>query len=52
VEPGDLPPFEQVRSAVEREWFAERRAVVQAAQYQSLLAGYRVIVEKPPAAPP
>jgi PPIC-type PPIASE domain len=52
VEPGDLPPFEQVRSAVEREWFAERRAAVQAAQYQSLLAGYRVIVQEPPASPP
>ena len=52
VAPGDLPPFEQVRSAVEREWFAERRAAVQAAQYQSLLAGYRVIVQEPPASPP
>jgi hypothetical protein len=52
VEPGNLPPFEQVRSAVEREWFAERRAAVQAAQYQSLLAGYRVIVQEPPASPP
>jgi parvulin-like peptidyl-prolyl isomerase len=52
VEPAELPPFEQVRAAVEREWFAERRVTVQAAQYQSLFAGYRVIVEKPPAAPP
>ena len=52
VEPGKLPPFEQVRSAVEREWFAEHRAAVQAAQYQSLLAGYRVIVNKPPAVSP
>jgi hypothetical protein len=52
VEAGELPPFEQVRSAVEREWFAERRAAVQAAQYQSLLAGYRVIVQKPSVSPP
>jgi hypothetical protein len=52
VKPGDLPPFEEVRSAVEREWFAERRAAVQAAQYQSLLAGYGVIVQKPAASPP
>ena len=51
VEPGKLPPFERLRSAVEREWFAERRAAVQAAQYESLLAGYRVIVQKPAAAP-
>jgi PPIC-type PPIASE domain len=52
VEPGDLPPFEEVRSAVEREWFAEHRAAAQAAQYQSLLAGYRVSIQKPPAPPP
>jgi hypothetical protein len=52
VEPGKLPAFEQVRSAVEREWFADRRAAVQAAQYQALLSGYRVIVQKPPASPP
>ena len=52
VEPEELPPFEQVRPAVEREWFAERRAAVQSAQYQSVLAGYRVIVQKPPAAAP
>ena len=50
VEPAELPPFEQVRSAVEREWFAERRAAAQVAQYRALLAGYRVIVQKPPAA--
>ena len=52
VEPGELPPFEEVRPAVEREWFAEHRAAAQAAQYQSLLAGYRIIVQKPPASPP
>ena len=47
VEPAELPPFEQVRSAVEREWFAERRAVAQAAQYQVRLAGYQVVVQRP-----
>jgi len=52
AEPAELPPFEQVRPAVEREWFAERRAAAQVAQYQALLAGYRVIVQKPPASPP
>jgi hypothetical protein len=52
VEPAELPPFEQVRSAVEREWIAERRAAAQAAQYQALLAGYRVIVQRPQAASP
>jgi hypothetical protein len=45
VEPAALPPFAQVRPAVEREWFAERRAAAQAAQYQALRAGYRVIVQ-------
>ena len=43
--PATLPPFEEVRPAVEREWFAERRAATQAAQYQALLAGYQVIVQ-------
>ena len=31
VEPGELSRFDQVRPAVEREWFAERRAAAQAA---------------------
>ena len=52
VEPAELPPFDEVRSAVEREWFAERRAAAQAAQYQALLAGYRVIVQMPASATP
>jgi hypothetical protein len=52
VEPAELPAFEQVRSAVEREWFAERRAAAQAAQYQTLLAGYRVTVQRPQTAAP
>jgi hypothetical protein len=53
IEPAELPPFEQVRLAVEREWFAERRAAAQTTQYQALLAGYRVIiVQTPPASPP
>jgi hypothetical protein len=46
-QPAALPPFEQVRPAVEREWFAEHRAAALAAQYTTLLAGYRVTVEKP-----
>jgi len=45
LEPAAMPPFEQVRPAVEREWFAERRSEAQAAQYQTLLAGYRVTVQ-------
>jgi hypothetical protein len=52
AEPSELPPFERLRSAVEREWFAEHRAAAQAAQYQALLAGYRVVVQGPQGASP
>ncbi len=52
VEPAELPPFDQVRPAVEREWYAERRIAAQASQYQALLAAYRVVVQKPVAATP
>jgi hypothetical protein len=45
VEPAALPPFEEVRPAVEREWFAERRSTAQAAQYEAVLAGYKVMVQ-------
>jgi hypothetical protein len=52
IEPAALPPFAQVRPAVEREWFAEHRAAAQAAQYQVLRAGYRVIVQGAQSATP
>jgi hypothetical protein len=52
VDPAALPPFEEVRPAVEREWLAEHRAAAQAAQYQALRARYRVIVQGAPAATP
>jgi hypothetical protein len=52
AEPAALPPFERVRSAVEREWFAERRAAAQAAQFQALRAGYRIIVKSAPETTP
>ena len=52
VEPAVLPPFDQIRSAVEREWFAERRAAAQATQFKALLAAYHVVIEKAPAAAP
>jgi PPIC-type PPIASE domain len=45
IEPAATPPFEQVRPAVEREWFAERRSAAQAAQYEAVLAGYKVTVQ-------
>jgi len=52
VEPATLPSLDQVRPAVERELFAERRTAAKAAQYQALLAGYRVIVRERPRASP
>ena len=48
VDPAATPPFEQVRAAVEREWFAERRSAAQAAQYETVLAGYKVTVQDSP----
>jgi hypothetical protein len=50
--PAALPPFDQVRSAVEREWFAEHRATALKAQYQALRARYQIVVEKAPAGTP
>jgi hypothetical protein len=52
VEPGATPLFEQVRPAVQREWFAERRSAARAAQYAAVLAGYKVTVQNRSAAPP
>jgi hypothetical protein len=47
AEPARLPPFDQVRDAVQREWYASRRAAVLSEQYRSLLSRYRVRVEAP-----
>jgi len=45
IEPSQLPPFEEVRDAVQREWFAARRATILDEQYQKLQANYHVRVE-------
>ena len=45
TEPSRLPPFEEVHDAVQREWFAARRATVLDEQYQKLQARYHVRVE-------
>jgi hypothetical protein len=50
IEPAATPRFEEVRPAVEREWFAEHRSEAQAAQYQAVLAGYKVTLRDWPAA--
>jgi PPIC-type PPIASE domain len=45
AQPLQLPPFEEVRNAVQREWFAARRAAVLDEEYQKLQANYHVRVE-------
>jgi PPIC-type PPIASE domain len=45
IEPSKLPPFEEVRDAVQREWFAARRATVLDDQYRKLQANYHVRVD-------
>jgi hypothetical protein len=47
AEPAELPAFADVRAAVQREWFAARRATVAEEQYQKLLAGYHVRIDYP-----
>jgi hypothetical protein len=51
TEPAATPPFEKMRAAVEREWFAEHRSEARAAAYQAVLAGYSVTVRDRLAAP-
>jgi hypothetical protein len=51
-EPTTLAPFEQVRAAVQREWFAEHRTAAQGAQFKVLRARYQVIVQHRPEATP
>jgi hypothetical protein len=45
AQPTQLPPFEEVRDAVQREWFAARRATVLDEEYQKLQANYHVRTE-------
>ena len=51
IEPSKLPPFEEVSAAVQREWFAARRATVLDDQYRKLQANYHVRVEGMAGAP-
>jgi parvulin-like peptidyl-prolyl isomerase len=52
TKPAQLAPFEQLRAAVEREWFAEHRTSAQDAQFDVLRARYQVIVQQKPAVTP
>jgi hypothetical protein len=47
LDPTHSPRFEDVRAAVQRQWFAENRAVALDAQYRKLLGGFQVRVDHP-----
>lgn len=49
--PGRLPPFEDVREDVAREWAAAKRLELKEAQYRALLQRYRVTMEPPSTRP-
>jgi PPIC-type PPIASE domain len=51
TEPPRLPPFEDVRSAVQREWFAARRAAIEDEQYRRLRSRFHVRLDYPANAP-
>jgi hypothetical protein len=45
MDPAHVPRFEDVRAAVERQWFAENRTATLDAQYRKLLAGFQVQID-------
>ena len=47
AEPARLPRFEEIRGAVEREWFAARRTFVLDEQYQKLRSRFHVRFDDP-----
>jgi hypothetical protein len=47
LDPAHSPRFEDVRAAVQRQWFAENRAAALDAQYRKLLGGFQVRVDHP-----
>ena len=44
--PGEVPPFEEIRPLVEREWQSARRVEAQEAFYASLREGFTITVEQ------
>jgi hypothetical protein len=46
--PGNLPPLDAVRQAVQKEWFNERRLEAEQTLYRRLRDRYEIIVEAPP----
>jgi hypothetical protein len=49
--PGELPPLAAIRSSVERQYAADRRASQLAAMYERLLSRYTVVIERREPAP-
>lgn len=49
--PGRVPPLDEVRDAVRREWAAKTRRDANEAFYQRLRSRYRVVIEDQPSAP-
>jgi len=47
---GRVPPLDEIRSAVQREWASDRRKDFERARYKQLLNRYEVSIEAPPAA--
>jgi hypothetical protein len=47
--PGNLPPLDAVRQAVQKEWLNARRLEAEQALYLKLRGRYEIIVEAPPA---
>jgi hypothetical protein len=47
--PGNLPPLEAIRPAVQKEWLNARRLEAEQALYRQLRGRYEIVVETPPA---
>jgi parvulin-like peptidyl-prolyl isomerase len=49
VQPATMPPLQEVRKDVEREWDRERRERLVRERYAAMRAGYQVVIEPTPA---
>jgi hypothetical protein len=47
--PGELPPLNAIRQAVQKEWLNARRLEAEQALYRQLRGRYEIVVETPPA---
>jgi hypothetical protein len=47
--PGNLPPLDVIRQAVQKEWLNERRHEAEQTLYRKLRGRYEIVVEAPPA---